>query len=170
MNIIVKDKTQMNREKTISRLDRWMKTNFAFQNGVEIHYHDIERKILVEQFMNDGHATLHDYKFWCFNNEPKMYTINDGNGHGDIMYYRMDDTEWNLYNVAHHPEYKKPKNFNLMVEYAKLLSKPFKFVRVDFYEIDDKVYLGEMTFTPGAYHFKYKNPEDNLNVGNLLEL
>ena len=52
-----------------------------------------------EEYMNDGHDTLHDYKFWCFNGNPKLYTINDGNGHGDIMYYKMDDTEYNLYGV-----------------------------------------------------------------------
>lgn len=57
-----------------------------------------------------------------------------------------------------------------MVEYAKLLSEPFKFVRVDFYEINNTVYLGELTFTPGAYHFKYKDPADNIKVGDLLEI
>lgn len=120
--------------------------------------------------MDDGHSSLHDYKFWCFNGEPKMYTINDGHGHGDIMYYRMDDSIWNLYQVPVNPDYKKPLNFSQMVEYAKLLSEPFKFVRVDFYEINNTVYLGELTFTPGAYHFKYKDPADNLKVGDLLEI
>lgn len=120
--------------------------------------------------MDDGHSSLHDYKFWCFNGEPKLYTINDGNGHGDIMYYRMDGSEWNLYNAKHHNDYKRPVNFSQMVDYARLLSKRFKFVRVDFYEINNKVYLGELTFTPGACVFKYHNPEDNINVGNLLEL
>ena len=46
----------------------------------------------------------------------------------------------------------------------------FKFVRVDFYEIDGRVFLGELTFTPGAMTFKYKNDDDNIKVGSLLKL
>ena len=170
MNIIVKDKSKLDKEDAKRKLNAWMKDDFSMRNGFEAHYHDIERKIFVEEYMNDGHPTLHDYKFWCFNGEPKMYTINDGNGHGDIMYYKMDDTPWNLYGVKMHDDYKKPENFNLMVEYSKKLSNHFKFVRCDFYEIDGKVYLGEMTFTPGAMVFKYKNPEDHIKVGKFLSL
>ena len=170
MNIIVKDKSKLNKQDAIRRLNTWMNDDFAFRVGFEAHYHDIKHKIFVEEYMNDGHETLHDYKFWCFNGEPKLWTINNGNGHGDIMYYRMDGSEYNLYGVKHHNDYKKPVNFDKMVEYAKRLSEPFKFVRVDFYEINGEVYLGEMTFTPGACNFKYKNPIDNIKVGEMLKL
>ena len=151
-------------------MNRWLKDDFAFRNGFEAHYHDIKHKIFVEEYMNDGHKTLHDYKFWCFNGEPKIWTINDGNGHGDIMYYKMDGSEINLYGVKHHNDYKKPINFNKMVEYASKLSESFKFVRVDFYEIKNKIYLGEMTFMPGAAKFKYKKKEYDIMVGEMLEL
>lgn len=170
MNIIVKDKSKLDRNGSISLLNKWMNTDFSMVNGFEAHYHDIDRKIFVEEYMNDGHDTLHDYKFWCFNGNPKLYTINDGNGHGDIMYYKMDDTEYNLYGVKNRNDYNKPHMFDLMVSISKQLSDKFKFVRVDFYEIDGKVYLGELTFTPGAMSFKYKNHNDHINVGNLLEL
>lgn len=170
MNIIVKDKAQLDIKGSIVMLNKWMRTDFSTVNGFEAHYHDIERKIFVEKYMNDGHETLHDYKFWCFNGVPKIYTINDGNGHGDIMYYKMDGTEYNLYGVKKHQEYKKPELFDDMVSISKKLSDPFKFVRVDLYEINGQIYLGEMTFTPGACAFKYKNDEDNKKVGDLLEL
>lgn len=170
MNIIVKDKSKLNKPRTIRTLNRWLKDDFAFRNGFEAHYHDIKHKIFVEEYMNDGHKTLHDYKFWCFNGEPKIWTINDGNGHGDIMYYKMDGSEINLYGVKHHNDYKKPINFNKMVEYASKLSESFKFVRVDFYEIKNKIYLGEMTFMPGAAKFKYKKKEYDIMVGEMLEL
>ena len=86
------------------------------------------------------------------------------------MYYKMDDSEYNLYNIHNNSKYKKPNNFNLMVDYSKKLSKLFKFVRVDFYEVNNKVYLGELTFTPGACVFNYKNPEDNILVGDMLKI
>ena len=57
-----------------------------------------------------------------------------------------------------------------MFELAEKLSQPFKFVRVDFYEIEGKVYLGELTFTPGAMVFRYKNKEDEIKMGNYLKL
>jgi hypothetical protein len=63
-----------------------------------------------------------------------------------------------------------PTKFDEMVEYAKKLSEPFKFVRVDFYEINGTVYLGELTFTPGANYFRYKNHEDEIKLGNMLNL
>ena len=57
-----------------------------------------------------------------------------------------------------------------MVEYSCMLSKEFKFVRVDFYEIDGRPLLGEMTFTPGAFIFKYKKTEDEIYAGSLLKI
>ena len=170
MNIIVKDKAKLNKQEAIKKLSSWMKQDFSMRNGFEAHYHDIPRKIIIEEFMDDGHKSIHDYKFWCFNGTPQIYTINDGHGHGPIMYYHMDGSEWNLYGIAKCNEYKKPKTFDKMVELAKTLSRPFKFVRTDFYEVNENVYLGELTFTPGAMVFKYKNKEDNKKVGDLLQL
>ena len=57
-----------------------------------------------------------------------------------------------------------------MASISAYLSRPFKFVRVDFYEINGIIYLGELTFTPGAMAFKYKNYQDNIEVGKLLTL
>lgn len=170
MNIIVKDKSKLDIQDAKNKLNMWMEDDFAFRNGFEAHYHDIEHKIFVEEFMHDGHSTLFDYKFWCFDGKPRIYTINDGNGHGDIMYYKMNSQEWNLYQVPKHDDYKKPKNFKEMKELAEKLSEKFKFVRVDFYEINGKTYLGELTFTPGAIAFKYKNEEDNIKVGDYLKI
>ena len=168
MNIICTDKSKLNKVDAINKLNRWMKDDFAFRNGFEAHYHDIEHKIFVETILGNG--DIMDYKFWCFNGEPKLWTINNGNGHGDIMYYYMDGSKCNLYGVKDNESYQKPRRFQEMVNYANLLSNRFKFVRVDFYEIDGRVFLGELTFTPGAMAFKYKNDDDNIKVGSLLKL
>ena len=97
--IICNNKNDINvRQKIISKLEKSINTDFTFVNGFESHYYWIDRKIIVEELLTDNNQknSLYDYKFWCFNGQPKLYTINDGNGHGDIMYYRMDDTEYNL--------------------------------------------------------------------------
>ena len=170
--LICKDKNKFDKNNCISKLNYWMNDDFAFRNGFESHYHWIDRKIIVEELLEDENQkdSLYDYKFWCFNGEPKLYTINDGHGHGDIMYYKMDDSEYNLYNIQNNLKYKKPKNFDLMVSYSKIISETFKFVRVDFYEVNNQVYLGEITFVPGAAMFKYKLNGADLEVGNMLKI
>lgn len=57
-----------------------------------------------------------------------------------------------------------------MKEYATKIAQDFKFVRVDFYEVNNRIYLGELTFTPGAFIFKYNNPDEEIKIGNLLKL
>lgn len=175
MNIIIKDKTKMNKDDVAKRLNGFMKDDFAFHVGYEMHYHDIPHKIFAEKYMSDENQTnsLFDYKFWCFNGEPKFMTVNGGNGHGDMDFYDMSYNPIDLSRTdfkAMKEKVKKPKTFDLMTEYSKKLSEDFDFVRVDFYEIDGKLYLGELTFTPGAGFFKYKTQEQNLSVGNMLVL
>ena len=81
----------------------------------------------------------------------------------------MNHNEKHMYNYTNRKPFSKPKHFNQMVEYAKKLSEGIEFVRIDFYEVDDTVYLGEMTFTPGAGTFKYNEPYNKI-VGDLLML
>ena len=175
--IVCKDKSKFDKANCILKLNKWMSMDFAFRNGFESHYHWIDRKIIVEELLEDENQkdSLYDYKFWCFNGEPKFFTINDGHGHGNINHYKMDKSPYKeIERVDIKPDYSKnykiPYNFDLMVKYSKILSNAFKFVRVDFYEVNNKVYLGELTFTPGACVFNYKNPEDNILVGDMLKI
>ena len=175
MNIIVKDKSQINEDNVRQQLSKWLSDDFAFRNGFESHYHWIERKVFSEEMLGSGDGKLKDYKFWCFNGEPKFWTINDGNGHGNWMkFYDMNKTQlsYKRKDYPNEPNFniEIPTQFDDIVKYSNSLAQKFKFVRIDFYEIDNRIYLGEMTFTPGAFIFKYENPEDEIKVGNLLEL
>lgn len=177
MNIVVRDKKTINKYEVLQKLDTWMVDNFALRNTYEAQYYHVPRKIVVEKLMTDAtqNESLFDYKFWCFNGEPKFFTINDGHGHGNINHYKMDKTPYRELERAdiksdYSKGYKMPEGFDLMVEYAKKLSEPFKFVRVDFYEIGGKVYLGELTFTPGCGYFNYKSQELNIKIGNMLKI
>ena len=176
-NIIVTDKSKMNKDEIVSQLKNWLNVNFAYQNGYEMQYANIERKCFAEKYMADisQQDSLLDYKFWCFNGVPKLYTINTGLGHGDILYFNIENDEpMDLYGAFKDKDlskiFDKPINFDYMKECAIKLSQEFKFVRVDFYEVNGQVYLGELTFTPGSGYFKYQNPEDNYKIGNLLEI
>lgn len=175
MNIIVKDKSKLDKGAAISKLNKWMTNDFSMRNGFEAHYHDIKHKIFAEEYKENKSDGLFDYKFWCFNGEPKFYTINDGNGHGKWMkFYDMKQNvlPYKRTDFTGEPSIKvpQPTNFEQMAEIAKKLASRFTFVRADFYEVDGQIYLGELTFTPGAFFFKYVNPADNLKIGNLLTL
>ena len=171
MNIICKDKSKLNKEDVIKKCKTWLATDFGYES-CQPHYSYITPKIFAEKLLGDDKqvSSLYDYKFWCFNGKPRLWTINDGHGHGDIMYYDMNDRPIDLYGVGVNDKYEKPNGFNTMVEYAEKLSEDFHFVRVDFYCVDGVVYLGEMTFTPGRGYFRYKKPEDEIMVGNMLKL
>ena len=176
MNIIVKDKSKLNIQDAKNNLNMWMKDDFAFRNGFEAHYHDIEHKIFVEEYKENDKQGLLDYKFICCNGKPiYMQIFGDRFGPNRHMnYYNMKfevvDLERKDFKRDLINSHEKPKNFSKMKKYAKKLSKQFKFVRVDFYEINGEVYLGELTFTPGAMGFSYRNQEDNVMVGNYLKL
>lgn len=172
MNVIVKDKNTLDKNACAQKLDKWLQTDFSMVNNYELQYYKIPRRIVVEKLLVDEKQTnsLIDYKFWCFNGKPKMYTLNTGHGHGSIMYFNMKDEPLNLYSVAWDGKIQKPAHFDEMVKYAEKLCSDFKFVRVDFYEVNGVVYLGELTFTPGANIFKYKKPGGDLLVGNMLNV
>ena len=117
-----------------------------------------------------------DYKVYCFNGVAKYVMVCVGRekgGHPMFLYY---DQEWNLMpysqDALDHPDIviEKPKCLENLFYYANKLSKPFPFVRADFYCINDKVYFGELTFTPsGGYDNGRLEKTDRL-LGDLLKL
>ena len=174
MNIICKDKSKFDLKKYLPQLEKWQKTNFGVKSG-QPHYVYIEPKIMVEKLLIDENQTesLFDYKFWCFNGKPEYMTVNDGHGHGKMTFYDCNFNKISLKRTDFEPldvDPEKPKNFDKMLEYAKKLSAEFPFVRVDFYEVSGKLYLGELTFTPGNCKFRYAKKEDDLRMGNLIKL
>lgn len=176
-NIIVKNKDMLNINEVKRKLNVWLSRDFAYWYGYEMHYSNINRKAFVEKYMNDGHEDLIDYKFLCFNGKPTYCQIISDRGNKEFKRLNYYDMNFNFVDICrlefpNNPKIldKKPKNFEVMKEYAKKLSEDFKFVRVDFYEINGQVYLGELTFTPGSGYIKYKNPNDGLKLGNLLQL
>jgi len=172
-NIIVKDKKTFDRKKAKKKFDKWMKRNYALKAGFEMQYKDIPPKIIAEAFMADSKGELNDYKVLCFNGEPKFIWIDQGrfSNRTENIY----DTKWNLQPFLLTYENSKeevppPKNLEKMIEFARLLSKDFALVRVDFYNLDGKIYFGEMTFTSASGVDVFKPEEYNFKLGEMLTL
>lgn len=172
-NIIVKDKQKFDKKKAKKKFDKWMKRNYALKAGFEMQYKDIPPKIIAEAFIQDSKGELNDYKVLCFNGEPKFIWIDQGrfSNRTENIY----DTKWNLQPFLLTYENSKeevppPENLETMIEFARKLSRDFALVRVDFYNVDGKIYFGEMTFTSASGVDVFKPAEYDLKLGEMLKL
>lgn len=172
-NIIVKDKSKLDKSKAKKKFDKWMARDYAFKAGLELQYRGIKPKIIAEKFIEDTNGELNDYKIMCFNGEPKFVWVDCGrySNHTKNIY----DLDWNLqpfkmtYPISKTP-IARPENLDKMIELAKILCKDFAFVRVDFYNVDGKIYFGEMTFTSMSGTDKFEPEKYDLELGNILTL
>ncbi len=153
-NIIVNDISTFNKKIAKLKFDDWMKMDFGYTNSIQIHYSSIVPKILAEEFVASDDGDLRDYKFLCFDGKAYFCWVdcNRFSNHTrtvfDISWNKQPWTQSN-YGISS-KDIPKPDNFEIMVEYAEILSKGFKQVRVDFYNVNGKIYFGEMTFTNGS--------------------
>jgi hypothetical protein len=173
MNILCNDKKSFNLTRAKITLKEWMNINYGLLS-FEYQYINVQRKIYAEAYLSDN---IIDYKFYCFRGNPKFIRVQKHLNNSYINnYYNLDWTlnelEIKLDNHIRKPEIKfpKPTNLDLMIEYAKKLSSRFIFVRVDLYEINNIVYLGELTFTPSNALMPFKDLNQSIYLGNLLDI
>ncbi|MGN0515892.1 ATP-grasp fold amidoligase family protein [Eubacterium sp.] len=173
-NVIVKDKSQLNWKQTRLMLKSWMHQNIAW-SGREWVYKDMPRHIIVEKYLEDETGELRDYKFFCFNGEPRFMQLELGRytNHNTRNFYDMD---WNLMpfgkSIPHNPTVvvPKPYMFDEMKRIAKVLCKPFQFVRVDLYQVGGRIYFGELTFFPAGGAPDFIPTEYDKIVGDMWKL
>jgi hypothetical protein len=156
---VVTDKTKLDIPKIVDEFEDDLKHQYgALESGH--HYMRIHPRMIAEELIHNDPETakisssIIDYKIWCFNGKVHwLWACANRDEHTtEVMTY---DTDWNA-----HPEYSifendyrhgeilpKPKNLERMIEVAEKLAKPFPCVRVDLYNIDGKIYFGELTFT-----------------------
>lgn len=170
---VVKDKATMDLGKVRAKIERSMKNNFFYEHR-EYPYKGIKPRIIAERFMVDESGTeLKDYKFFCFDGEPKMLFI--ATDRPFDTRFDFFDTEFNhLPFKQGHPlatkEIKKPAGFEKMLELSRKLSKGFRHVRVDLYDINGHIYFGELTFFHFSGNVPFEPEEWDYKVGEWLKL
>ena len=163
-NIVLSD--PVNREKVIKQLREQIKENY-YWSCCEYQYYKIHRRILVEEFLDDGELDGPlDYRFWCFHGQPEVIQV-DNHLHDINPFY---DLNWSKLPVSYRDRFrdrdiKKPDNFQEMLAVASELSSDFDFVRVDLYNRSGKICFGELTFTPVAGKFTFKPQSWNALLG-----
>lgn len=154
-NIICKNKATFDASEARRKLDAWMATDYSKYAG-EVHYAEMKPRIICEQFLDDHDWELPiDYKVYCFNGKAHCtLVVQERNIATHQGVYDFYDLEWknklpySKSSLQADRIVPKPEAYNEIIEAAEALSKPFPFVRMDFYDIKGKAFLGEMTFTP----------------------
>ena len=128
-------------------------------------------RIIIEKYLeNPSKNELIDYKFFCFEGKPYCVQVDTGRYTGHHQNYY--DMQWNSLGVhCSYPEGEQlemPSQFTLMKEVVSKLSEDFPFVRVDLYDVNGKVYFGELTFYPSSGYGKFHPDNFDMTLGNKL--
>ena len=173
---ICNDKNKINYKKLKKIINKWLRRKYYYLHR-EWPYKNVKPRIIIEKYMaTEKQPELIDYKFFCFNGEPKFIYVSEGlSNHktAKISFADMDYKKTEFYRKDYTPFEKlppKPKNFEKMKELAKKLSKNIHFVRVDFYEIENKVFFSELTFYPCAGYVPFEPEKYDEILGDMLEL
>lgn len=178
-NLICFDKSKLSIDDAKKKLKRWYKIHkFFYLPNSEMQYKGIIPKLVCERLITSEEEGMPpvDYKLYCFNGKADCVLVctNRKSGHPDYYFF---DRDWNLkrYNkkgmeASEDFSLPKPNNIDKLFDYAGKLTKPFPFVRADFYIEKDRVIFGELTFTPCGGFDRNRLYETQLFFGSKVEL
>lgn len=170
--VICKDKGNLDIEATKEKINQSLKNNY-FYSGREWPYKNVKPRIIAEQYMADD---LRDYKLFCFDGVPRMTLVCSERFTKDGFKEDFYDEAWNHLDIqrpAHGNAIlpiQRPKQYELMKKLAAKLFEKMPFTRIDFYEINERLYFGEVTFHPASGFERFKPEEWNLKLGEWIKL
>lgn len=173
-NLIVKDKSKLDIKKARKQFNKWLKTNYG-NKTLEKHYSSITPRIIVEKYIGEIDSLPVEYKIHVFNGVARsMYVVT---GRGQDIRYNNYYIDWKEFDGSQFNGWKKreegvpiPNNWDEMVKIAENLAKKFPFVRVDLYNINGKIYFGEMTFTPAKGTLILDDDKCDFEMGKWLDI
>lgn len=174
--VICKDKTTFDRQQAISKLKKSLKQDI-YRTLKEWPYKNVPKRIIAEQYIDPRPETkdLPDYKFFCFNGEPKYCQVISGRESKKCIDFF--DRDWN-HQPFHEPSYysfadeepAKPKYLDKMWQAAEQLAQDKAFSRIDFYEVGDDVFFGEITFFPTSGLGSFEPEDYETIIGKMITL
>ena len=171
---ICKNKSKLDTNELEKKINKWLKKNYYLEHR-EWPYKNVKPRIIIEQFMEDDEVKdLRDYKIFCFNGKPEIILV-CSNRHGKDKNTDFYNTKWERVSMTRENHdnssgISKPTNLAEMLEIAKKLSKEIPFVRVDLYEINRKIYFGELTFFPSAGFEGFRPNDIDLKLGEKINI
>lgn len=174
--VICKDKSKLDIAKAEKKLKNSLKRNYYALHR-EWPYKDVKRRIIAEAYMEDLKTSeLRDYKFFCFNGKVKMMFVATGrqNANDETRFDFFDEKYNHLDLINGHPNAdvlpECPKTFDTMKLLAEKLADGIPHVRVDFYEVNGKIYFGEMTFFHWSGFVPFQPESWDYTMGRWIEL
>lgn len=179
-NLICFDKDKLDIDDAVKKLKTWYKERGTFYLAYsEMQYKGIAPKLVCEKLIETEHGGLPvDYKFYCFNGHAECVLVCTGRGtDGSDPAYYFFDRDWNLLKYNRYgleaPKgftLPKPENIEMLFDYAEKLTKPFPFVRADFYLENGQCIFGELTFTPCGGFDVNRLPSTQKLFGDMVKL
>ena len=173
--VIVRDKALLNINSVREKLNHSLHTNY-YLKGREWPYKNVKPRIICEQLLANDYESIKDYKVFCFNGTAR-FTLVCSNRFSDIgLCEDFYDNNWSHLDMKRpgvpnsYEDQRKPINFLKMIEIAELLSKGIPFLRVDFYEINDQLFIGELTLYPASGFEGFEPQELDTYYGSLLKI
>lgn len=174
--VICRDKSKFDIVASRNKINASLKSNYFYQ-GREWPYKNIKPRIIAEKYMEeDSSMSLTDYKFYCFDGVPKYLYVSTGlenHATASISFLTLD---WKFAPFGR-SDFKpfdtipsKPTKLHEMLEIAARLSAGNKFLRVDLYQIKNRVYFSELTFSPCGGMMPFNPPEWDEKLGKLINL
>ena len=178
--VIIKNKNDLNEQELKETMTSWIKTPSSKRNlGREWPYYSGKKhRIIIEKYLDSNPADggLVDYKFFCFNGEPKfLYVIADrkmGQNAG-IGIYDSDYKRLPFDRADERPlerDLPKPNNYDEMLTVARRLSEDFPHARIDLYSVEGKTIFGEITFYPGSGYMQFAPADFDKIIGDAFVL
>lgn len=172
-NLICTNKGELDWPKSIKKINKWLQHDF-YKRTREWPYKGKQAKIIIEQYMIDGHGQLNDYKFWCFDGVPKFVQIDIDRFHNHKRDFYDVNFENKLPFKITYPRsasiMTKPIQYEKMVDLVSTLAEGLKFARIDLYNLDGKIYFGEITFYPGNCNEPITPIKYEKEIGSYLNL
>ena len=156
---------------------KWFDTRNLLTNSYCSAYYGAKPRVIIEQFIEEFSGAANDYKVFCFHGEPAFFYVAEDhfkNGENNFIYpitfYNLDWIPMDVTYGKHtrNPNIPEPKHKVEMIELAKKLSQPFPFVRVDFFDTKESIYVAELTFYPGGGVTPYFPESFNRKMGDML--
>ena len=172
--VICKNREDFDFEFARKKLNKHLRNNHFYLSR-EWPYKNVKPRIIAEKFLVDEKSKeLTDYKFFCFNGEPKALFVATERQTGNVKfdYFDIDFNRLNLvqYHEPSKKEILKPKGFDEMLKFVAILAGDHPHVRVDFYNIDGAIYFGELTFFHHGGHTPFHPEEWDFVFGKWIDL
>lgn len=174
--VVCRDKSKLDMQAAKQKITNSLNNNYYWQ-AREWAYKGLKPRIIAEKYMEDAeNPQLMDYKFYCFDGEPRFLYLSKGlenHATASISFYDLDFNEM-PFSRSDYKRFtqkpKKPEKFEEMLHFARVLSKGIPFLRVDLYQVNGQVYFSELTFVPGGGWMPFAPRSADMEIGRMLKL